>query len=313
MARKVILDVDPGIDDAVALCSALFDPRLQVVAVTAVGGNVSPEQATRNVHALVEQLDPPRWPRIGAALEPEHGLPTDNRHIFGADGLGNANFPYVEPHHQHPADKVIADEIRSAPDEITLVALGPLTNIAAAFRRDPMLAAQLGRLVIMGGAVRVPGDITPAAQFNIYSDPEAAREVFRSATTKTLIPLDVTGQIVMAFDLLNSLPEDHTRAGQVLHKILPFAFRSYRERLGVEGIHLHDAVALTAVTNPELFEMREMAADVETTGELTRGATVFDRRAQREWRMNMEVAMEVDAAAVMDNIIRTLRYAGEVD
>jgi len=313
MARKVILDVDPGIDDAVALCSALFDPRLQVVAVTAVGGNVSPEQATRNVHALVEQLDPPRWPRIGAALEPEHGLPTDNRHIYGADGLGNANFPYVEPHHQHPADKVIADEIRSSPDEITLVALGPLTNIAAAFRRDPMLPAQLGRLVIMGGAVRVPGDVTPAAQFNIYSDPEAAREVFRSATTKTLIPLDVTAQIVMAFDLLNSLPEDHTRAGQVLHKILPFAFRSYRERLGVEGIYLHDAVALTAVTNPELFEMQEMAADVETSGELTRGATVFDRRAQREWRMNMEVAMQVDAAAVMDNIIRTLRYAGEVD
>jgi len=313
MARKVILDVDPGIDDAVALCSALFDPRLQVVAVTAVGGNVSPEQATRNVHALVEQLDPPRWPRIGAALEPEHGLPADNRHIYGADGLGNANFDVVEPHHQHQADKAIADEIRAAPDEITLVALGPLTNIAAAFRRDPMLPTQLGRLVIMGGAVRVPGDVTPAAQFNIHCDPEAAREVFRSATTKTLVPLDVTGKIVMAFDLLNSLPEDHTRAGRVLHKILPFAFRSYRERLGVEGIHLHDAVALTAVTNPELFEMQEMAADVEVAGELTRGATVFDRRAQREWRINMEVAMQVDAAAVMDNIIRTLRYAGEVD
>ena len=246
-----------------------------------------------------------------AQIEGEITVSGENPSPFGR--LGNANFPYVEPHHQHPADKVIADEIRSAPDEITLVALGPLTNIAAAFRRDPMLPAQLGRLVIMGGAVRVPGDVTPAAQFNIYSDPEAAREVFRSATTKTLIPLDVTAQIVMAFDLLNSLPEDHTRAGQVLHKILPFAFRSYRERLGVEGIYLHDAVALTAVTNPELFEMQEMAADVETSGELTRGATVFDRRAQREWRMNMEVAMQVDAAAVMDNIIRTLRYAGEVD
>ncbi len=310
MARKVILDVDPGIDDAVALCSALFDPRLQVVAVTAVGGNVSPEQATRNVHALIEQLDPPRWPRIGAAIEPEHGLPTDNRHLYGADGLANSNFEMVELHHQHLADKVIADEIRAAPDEITLVALGPLTNIAATFRRDPMLASQLGRLIIMGGAVRVPGDITPAAQFNIYCDPEAAREVFRSPTTKTLIPLDVTSQIVMAFDLLNELPAEHTRAGRVLHKILPFAFRSYRERLGVEGIHLHDAVALTALTNPELFQMEEMAADVEVAGELTRGATVFDRRAHRQWRMNMEVAMQVHAAAVMDNIIRTLRQAG---
>src|SRR5690606_8681907 len=115
--------------------------------------NVSPEQATRNVHALIEQLDPPRWPRIGAAIEPEHGLPTDNRHLYGADGLANSNFEMVELHHQHLADKVIADEIRAAPDEITLVALGPLTNIAATFRRDPMLASQLGRLIIMGGAV----------------------------------------------------------------------------------------------------------------------------------------------------------------
>ncbi len=310
MARKVILDVDPGIDDAVALVSALFDPRLQVVAVTAVGGNVPPEQATRNVQTLIEQLDPPRWPRIGSATEAEHGLPSDNRHIIGADGLGNANFDVVELHHLHPADKVIADEIRSAPDEVTLVALGPLTNIAAAFRRDPTLAAQLGRLVIMGGAVAAPGDATAAAQFNIHCDPEAAREVFRSATTKTLIPLDVTSKIALTFDLLNELPSEHSGAGRVLHKVLPFAFRSYRERLGLEGIHLHDAVALTAVTNPELFHMEEMAADVELSGELTRGATIFDRRRQREWRLNMEVALEAESAAIMDNIIRSLKRAG---
>lgn len=311
MARKVILDIDPGIDDAVALVSALFDPRLHVVAVTAVGGNVPPEQATKNVQALIEQLDPPRWPRIGCATESEVGLPSDNRHLMGADGLGNANFDVVELHHLHPADKVIADEIRSAPDEVTLVALGPLTNIAAAFRRDPALAAQLGRIVIMGGAVRVPGDATATAQFNIHCDPEAAREVFRSATTKTLIPLDVTTKVLLSFELLNELPAEETRAGRVLHKILPFSFRSYRERLGVEGICLHDAVALTAVTNPELFQMEEMAADVELSGELTRGMTVFDRRRLREGRLNMEVAMEAEIAAIRDNIIRSLKRAGE--
>src|SRR5262245_52350798 len=140
MARKVILDVDPGIDDAVALCLALFDPRLEVVAVTAVGGNVAPDQANRNVQTVIEQLDPPRWPRIGAASWPEEDYPADNRHIFGSDGLGEAEFQVAELHHLHTAEKVLSDEIRNAPNDITVIALGPLTNLAHSFRRDPALS-----------------------------------------------------------------------------------------------------------------------------------------------------------------------------
>src|SRR5690348_10551268 len=104
MARKVILDVDPGIDDAVALCLALFDPRLDVIAVTATAGNVSAEQATRNVQTIVDHLDPPRFPRIGAATEPAEGLPADARHVHGPDGLGGANFPFAELHQRHPSE-----------------------------------------------------------------------------------------------------------------------------------------------------------------------------------------------------------------
>src|SRR5262249_7219311 len=150
MPRKVILDVDPGIDDAVALALALFDPRLEVVAVTAVAGNVSAEQATRNVQTIIEQLDPPRLPRIGAAVEPERAAPVDARHIHGADGLGNADFPVAELHQRHPSEKVIADEIRAAPDSVTIIALGPLTNVASALRRDPTLAGQIGHLLVTG-------------------------------------------------------------------------------------------------------------------------------------------------------------------
>ena len=116
MARKVILDVDPGIDDAVALCLALFDPRLEVVAATAVAGNVPAEQATRNVQTIIEQLDPPRWPRIGVATEPDMAAAVDNRSIHGSDGLGNADFAVAELHHQHPSEKVICDEVRAAPE-----------------------------------------------------------------------------------------------------------------------------------------------------------------------------------------------------
>lgn len=311
MPRKVILDVDPGIDDAVALTLALFDPRLDVVAVTAVAGNVNAEQATRNVQTIIEQLDPPRWPRIGVAIAPERGSVADSRRLFGADGLGNANFPVAELHHQHVAEKVICDEIRAAPEAITLIALGPLTNVAGALRRDPALAAQVGQLVIMGGTVHGPGNVTPSAEFNFYCDPPAAREVFRSRTTKTLIPLDVSSQVVMTYNLLDELPAESTRAGKFLRRILPFAFRSHRQELGLEGIYLHAAVTLIAALNPELFVCHRLAGDVETAGDLTTGATVFDRRTNPESGYSMHVAMELDAAAVMDATIRGLSQAGK--
>ena len=309
MARKVILDVDPGIDDAVAMTMALFDPRCEVVAGSAVAGNVPAEQATRNVQAIIEQLDPPRWPRVGAAVQPERTPLADSRHIFGADGLGNANFPVAELHHQHPSEKVITDEIRMAPEAITIIALGPLTNIANALRRDPGLADQVGQLIIMGGAVKGPGNITPAAEFNIYCDPAAARDVFRSRTTKTLVPLDVTNQVVMTYDLLDQLPAESTRAGAFLRKILPFAFRSHRQLFGLEGILLHDAEAAVAAGNPELFTTERLAGEVETHGELTLGATVFDRRPAPEWRANMDVAAGIDTAGVIDAVMRSLHQA----
>jgi inosine-uridine nucleoside N-ribohydrolase len=311
MARKVILDVDPGIDDAVAVALALLDPRLEVLAVTAVAGNVPAEQATRNVQAIVELLDPPRLPRIGAAVSPDREPLADSRHIFGADGLGNADFPVAELHHLHPSDKVITDEIRKAPELVTLVALGPLTNIATVFRRDPSLAEQVGQLIIMGGTLRGPGNVTPAAEFNMYCDPIAAREVFRSKTTKTLIPLDITSQVVMTFDLLDQLPDESTGLGNLLRRILPYSFRAHRQLFGLEGTYLHDPVALTALLEPALFETERLAGDVEVQGELTLGATVFDRRQAAQWRPNIDVATAIDSAGVVAAILRGLKQAAQ--
>jgi len=305
MARKVILDVDPGIDDAVALCLALFDPRLEVVAVTATAGNVSAEQASCNVQTIIEQLDPPRWPRIGVA--PKDGLTVgDGRHIHGEDGLGNANFPFVELIHQHSSDKVIWDELKAAPGEVTVIALGPLTNIAATLSRDPELATTIGHLVMMGGAWRAPGNVSAVAEFNIHANPSAARTIFRSPVTKTLVPLDVTSQLVMTYDQSDQMPDESTRVGAFLNRILPYAFRSHRNHCAMEGIYLHDAVALISVLHPELFQTESMIADVETTGQLTRGMTVFDQRPGIQRRPNMEVAVGVDVEAVMDAIVRGL-------
>ncbi|MBX7071980.1 MAG: nucleoside hydrolase [Pirellulales bacterium] len=309
MARKVILDVDPGIDDALALSIALFDEALEVEAVTAVAGNVDAVRATRNVQAIIEQLDPPRLPRIGAASDPDHGLPTDTTHLYGADGLGNTHFEVAELHNVHPAEKVIADVLRQSPGEVTIVALGPLTNIARALKRSPDLPDLVNQLVIMGGSVEAPGNATPAAEFNIYCDPVSAREVLRSPLTKTLVPLDITGQVVMTYDLLDQLPPDVTRVGKFLRRVLPHAYRTHHQLLGFEGIHVHDAVALMTVIEPQLFSTDVMAVDVETRGELTTGATVFDRRMPPVWRRNIDVVTNFDPDAVRSEIIRRLKRA----
>ncbi|MFZ5832644.1 MAG: nucleoside hydrolase, partial [Planctomycetota bacterium] len=307
----VILDVDPGIDDAMALCIALFEPRLDVVAVTAVGGNVAPDRATLNVQALIEQLDPPRSPRIGAASPPEVGLPVDGRFLYGVDGLGGIELPVAARQHLLPSEKVICDQVRDAPHEVTIIALGPLTNIARAFIRDPELPTLVHRIIMMGGTIHGPGNITPAAEFNIYCDPTAAQAVFRSPATKTLVPLDVTNRVTLTFDLLRELPDESRRVGRLLHKILPPAFRAYRQQFGLEGIHVHDTVALMAALEPALFTTKEMAGSVETMGELTTGMTVFDRRRVPTWRHNMEVAVDMQAESVVHAILRALATTAE--
>jgi purine nucleosidase len=310
MSRKVIIDCDPGIDDAVALCLALFDSRLEVQAITATQGNVTAHQASRNVQTIVDQLDPPRFPRIGVAAPPENPPSIDGRDFHGEDGLGNAGFVVSELHQQHPAEKIICDVVHAWPEEVTIVALGPLTNIARALSRDPELSSTVGRILMMGGSVQGIGNVTAAAEYNMFYDPQSAREVFRSHTTKTLIPLDVTSQVLLTLDLMSELPGETTRAGAFLRRILPYAFRAFRQNLGLEGIHLHDAVAVMAAIHPELFETQEMSGDVEVRGELTTGATVFDRRRMQGWQANMEVAVGIDVAAVTDGILRGLRDAG---
>src|SRR5262249_21732131 len=131
---------------------------------------------------------------------------------------------------------------------------GPLTNIARAMQRDAEFISQVGRLVIAGGTIAMPGRVSPVADFNTYCDPLSARKVLKSAATKTLIPLDVSGELTFEIDLLEQLPSDLTRAGKFLRQILPFAFRAQRQVLAQEHINLHDVAALVAVTNPELFE-----------------------------------------------------------
>jgi inosine-uridine nucleoside N-ribohydrolase len=306
MARKIILDVDPGVGDALAVCLALAMPQLEVVAVTATGGNVSPRQASRNVQAIIEHLDPPRWPRIGFA-SPDQPLRTDNRELWGVDGFCGVELPSADLHQQHPSIKVLSEEIRSAPGEVTVIAGGPLTNLAALFRREADLAMMVGHVIIVGGTLEGPGDVTAAAEFNMYCDAESAQRVFRSPATKTLLPRDVTARAAMTFDLLNQLPDESTNAGRVLRALLPGAFQSYRQRRGLEGMDVPEAIAVAVAAYPELITTESWPCDVETEGVLTQGATVIDRRRHMLERGTMDVAVKLDARGTIDCIRRELQ------
>ena len=312
MPRKVIIDCDMGTDDAVALTMMLFDARLEIVAITATEGCVTAEQANNNLQAIVNELDPDRYPRLGMARITDCAPPVNTSFLYGQDGLGNAGFEVSQLQHLHPSDKLIIDCIRSHPEEITVVCLGPLTNLARAFQRDPMLPGMIDRIVMTGGTLSGVGNITPAAEFNFYFDPYSARQVLSSRTTKTLIPLDVTQVVGFGIEMLENLPAETNRTGYFLRQILPFAFRSYRQQLGLESILLNDAVGALAVMTPEIFEFEEMGGDVETEGELTRGASIFDRRQQPEWRVNMEVATSINIEAARQLLVNQLMKSGDL-
>ena len=311
MARKVIIDCDPGIDDAVALIIALFDPRLDVVAVTTSAGTVLADQSAQNVQSLIEKLDPPRFPRVGLGTDPEDAPVLDESELHGADGLGNLGLARIDRQHLMPSDKLIVDRIKSDPGRVTILSLGPLTGIARAMQRDPSIISQIDRIVVVGGAVPGEGDITPAAEFNMYFDPVSANRVLRSATTKTLLPLEIAQQVRFDLDLLSILPLKYTRAGGLLQPMLSHMFRSYRQLRGMETIFLKGVIGVAYLLEPELFQCDQHSVAVEEQGTLTRGATIVDRRPQASVSRDLEIISGVDAPSVRDLVIRTLRYAGQ--
>ena len=308
MPQKVIIDADPGIGDAVAVALALLDPGIDLLGVTATAGCVSGREATRNLQAILDYLDPPKLPRVGSssADAPQIDLSCRAQVVSSADlngeaGLGDCQFSVAELHHRHDSAKLMIDIVRTQPHEVTLLTLGPLTNVEIACERAPEFLGLLKGLVCLGGSVASGGDVTAAAEFNMYANPEAARTVLRSPATKTLVPLDVSSRAVLTFEQFDRLPSSRmSPIGRFLGELLPFALRAHHEHLGVEGIRLHEMVALSAIARPNLFRSEPMAIDVETRGELTCGMTVFDRRGVQHWQTNIDVLCEVDVQGVLD-------------
>ena len=310
MSRKVIIDCDLGIDDAVALCMLLLDERLDVLAVTATEGVVAAEQANHNLQAIVTGIDPERHPRLGLASPAEDAPAVDTRYLFGDDGLGNSNLNAFQRQHTMTSEKLIVDCARAHPEEVTLLCLGPLTNLAKAIRREPNLPSMLSQVMMVGGSLTATGNISPCSEFNFYFDPVAAREVLATRMTKSLIPLDIVREVTFGLSLMDELPDESTRVGRILKQIFPFAFRAFRQQLGLETITLNDAVGALALLEPELFEFEQMVADVETEGELTRGVLVLDRRRESQEAPNVSVATSLRTEAAHQYLIDRLMVAG---
>jgi inosine-uridine nucleoside N-ribohydrolase len=304
MARKLIIVTDPGIDGAFAVALALHDPELDLIGLAATAGNVSAEQATRNVHILIEQLDPPRWPRLGAALPIEFDI--DAVKLHGSGGLGGVDFPCAQLHHPHPSDKLISDLVHLYPNEVAVVLMGPLSTFARVLDRDAEMATLVERLIIVGGSWHEPGDASAVAEFHFFCDPPAARQVLRCGAPITLLPLDVTRQLLLAPTELLALSDSESPTTRFLRRIVPQGIAGAASLYGVEGFYLQDVLGLIPLVLPSALTTRPVAADVELRGELTRGMSVFDMRWGVAPKPNVELATHVDVAAVRQYIQRIL-------
>ncbi|MEZ5939829.1 MAG: nucleoside hydrolase [Planctomycetaceae bacterium] len=309
IGRKLIIDADPGVGDAIAIALALSDPEIEIVGLTATAGVVSGRQASCNLQTVLSIVDPALWPRVGFSDGP-HSLLPSNRGLLlpaGKHGLGDCQ-PVEAPLHQ-PTDsvKVMVELVKQHPGELTLLTLGPLTNVHLAMERYPEFLTNLKEVVTLAGAVAEGGDVSAAAEFNVYANPEAAHVVFNFPTMPKLLPIDVARKMVMSFDQYNRLPvSSYTRLGRVLEWLFPFGLRESRREFGIEGMAVPEIMALAAVARPTLFETQPMSMQVELSGELTRGATVFDRRFLRQRQSNVDVLIAVDLQGVFDYVAELL-------
>ena len=310
MPRKVIIDADPGIGDALAIALALLDPEIDLIGVTAVAGCVTGPVATQNLLSIVEAVDPPKWPRFGASTagRPRFTVNDDLLEGFfdplrlnGDYGLGKSEVQFAQLANQRDSARMMIDLVRNNPHQVTLLTLGPLTNVATASELAPDFLSNLQQLVCLGGSIGAGGDVTAAAEFNVFCNPMAATLMLNAPVTKTLIPLDVSSQPVLSFDLFNRIRQTvQPGLNWFFDELIPFTLRAHHEQLGLEGWPLREVAALAFLTQPRHFGSSPMSVGIEQSGTLTRGVTVIDQRRIPRWQTNCEVVESVDAQGVLD-------------
>lgn len=307
--QRILIDTDPGVDDALALLLALKSPELQIEAITTVSGNVHVDQATQNLLRILGLLDLSEFPIIAQGeAQPLVKPLVKAEYVHGEDGLGNiSELRKSNGSTRYPLANceiatisgvdLILDMVSRYPNELTIVALGPLTNISVAIQKDPECMRKLQGIILMGGVFREYGNVTTTSEFNVYVDPHAAHEVFNSGIPIHIVPLDVTHQVALTGERLKAETIGYDdRLSNFLFDSTKACMEFYRQNVGFYGLYIHDALPVGILTNPHLFESVVAYVQVETEGNLTSGMTVADLRSvNSSAEPNAKVSLGVDA------------------
>ncbi|GBQ92660.1 inosine-uridine preferring nucleoside hydrolase [Acetobacter nitrogenifigens DSM 23921 = NBRC 105050] len=308
MTTKIIIDTDPGQDDALTILLALASPEIELLGVTTVAGNVGVAQATENA---IKALDLAGRPDVPVHAGAERALlreRVDATHVHGRTGFEGADLPPPRraPSPGHAVDFIIRTVMENEPGEVTICAIGPLTNIALALAREPALRTRLRRIVTMSGAFAEVGNITPSAEFNVYVDPHAADMVLRSGVELVMAPLDLTHSLHTSAARLARFEAIGNRVGRVVAGWLRFEKRFEATKYGTDGGPLHDPNTVLWLLRPDLYRGKLVNVRVETASELTMGMTVVDWWGVTDLPTNVQFLREGDADALYDVIVELL-------
>jgi len=295
--RKIIIDTDPGQDDAAAIMLALGSPELEILGITTVAGNVPLSRTSTNARIILEFCSRPDVRVFAGADRPIARPLVTAEHVHGKTGLDGPELhePKMQLETQHAVDFIVETLKREPAGTVTLCTLGPLTNIALALEKAPEIAGRVRELVMMGGGFFEGGNITPAAEFNVYVDPEAAAAVFRSGIPIVMMPLDVTHKVLTLKSRVEKLRAIGNRPALALVQMLEFFERFDIEKYGSDGGPLHDPTVIAYLLKPELFGGRDCNVEVEMASPLTAGMTVVDWWQVTDRRHNARVMKDVDA------------------
>ncbi|MGI6854909.1 nucleoside hydrolase [Mesorhizobium sp. 1B3] len=306
--QKVIIDTDPGQDDAVAILLALASPELDVLGITAVAGNVPLRLTEKNARKICELAGKPETKVFSGAARPLVRPLVTAEEVHGKTGLDGPNLP--EPtmplQTQHAVDFIIETLMTEEPGTVTLCPLGPLTNIALALIREPRIAPRVKQIVLMGGGFFEGGNVTPAAEFNIYVDPHAADVVLKAGIPTVVMPLDVTHKALTTARRVAAFRELGTRVGIATAEMLEFFERFDESKYGTDGGPLHDPCVIAYLLKPQLFKGRECNVVVETASELTMGMTVIDWWGVTKRPRNAMVMRDIDHDGFFELLVERL-------
>ncbi|KAL4352963.1 hypothetical protein GQ457_06G009890 [Hibiscus cannabinus] len=280
--NKLIIDTDPGIDDSIATLMAFQNPELEILGLTTVFGNLHTKDATRNALLLCEIAGSPDVPVAEGSSEPlKGGRPSVADFVHGSDGLGNIYLPHPKAKKSDKtASEFLVEKVSEYPGEVSVLALGPLTNLAMAIKRDSSFASKVKNIVVLGGSFFALGNVNPAAEANIYGDPEAADIVFTSGADIVVVGINITTQVKMTDDDLLELKKSKGKHAKLLCEMCQFYRDWHVKSDGVYGIFLHDPVSFVALVRPDLFTYKKGVVRVETQG-ICRGHTLLDQGLKR--------------------------------